>query len=307
MELENQNKPEDEPSEITKAAAFGKGGDKTLLQLIHHTKLESGNWDESFWTKPTGRSLLCWTLSDAELKRLFIEKPREGPNEGEDEFSGRLPIHYAIENQNLGFLATFLGICYDFKFGQERAGLNFLQQPDLVLARPENSSSKENCVHLAVKRFLPFTSFMVAVCPPKALTDKDRDEYTPLHRAMTKTVGAAISTPSAPSTGTKALFWDDYFNPPHILEMVKQRKDADKVLQEILTATNKAGRSPYQAGLHRYDSDQEGKLGFKESFKPLIFQKVKGIQNVSTALYGNSDNGKLVVFSEAYSVGLPPP
>lgn len=289
---------------IKQTSSFGRSGDKSLLQLILHTG-KSKDWHLSIWNEPAGRSLLCWMLKNEHLNKVFVKKPAKC-QKGEDEISGRLPIHFAIETKNYDFLATFLGICGDYNNSQ-----NDPQKPNQVLECTEKS--EENCVHAAMNKLLPLAAHMVAVCSAKALTDKDASGFTPLHRALEKKISVVpIRTPMPPCPGSsqetratnttsRESFWHDQFSPPQILEEIKKRDDADDVLAKILTTTNLEGASPYQEYLEKYEEAGAGATpapGFKSSFKALIFQKVKGIANVSKALYGTSGSGRMALSFE---------
>ncbi|KAI1658873.1 hypothetical protein F4813DRAFT_388133 [Daldinia decipiens] len=282
---------------ITSKASFGTEGDKSLLRLIKHTNKNSDS-PESIWADDTGRLLLIWMLKDPQLAQLFVKQPEESSS-GEDELSGRLPIHFAIENKAYYFLACLFKICYDFKLGQGLLNQNFDQEPDRIFEYAEGPS-KMNCIHFAMKSCLPFAPFMVAVCSAKALTQIDSEGYTPLHRAMNMVMAnteCLIPPQPAMNPGEENSplpHWDNKFTPPHVLEEIERRKDADNILRDILTTTNNKGRSPYQENLdkYRYYKGPCGEFQFKRSFKTLIFQKIRGIPNVSKALYGTSGNVK---------------
>ncbi|KAF3069903.1 Minor extracellular protease Epr [Trichoderma lentiforme] len=285
---------------------FGIYGDKLLLQLISQVHPNPLNWEDSIWMNGKGRSFLYWMLRDEDLKGQFENPPEDGER-GADKLSEKLPIHLAIDKENLSFLTCFLGLYHEAKFGEDSSRAVFLEQLDRALEAKDKAGN--NAVHLAMANCLPFVPFMVAACSAKALKDTDSAGQTPLHCAFRMRLSSsalATAIPPQPNIAYKKPengnesyipIWDKVFDPCRVLQEIKQRADAKEILPSILTTINKSGYSPYQEKFDKYDSRKDSgrkamSIDLKSEMKNLIFENVKGIPNVSKALYGSSGNVK---------------
>ncbi|KAI1086805.1 hypothetical protein F5B19DRAFT_498003 [Rostrohypoxylon terebratum] len=279
---------------ITTQKFFGVNGDRILQKLI--IALSPSERNDSVWlekpkegksstqTNPddnfngVGKHLLCWMLRDRLFYTYFIAEPSKSG--GKVRLEQKKPIHLAIEEKNLSFLACFLGICYD-------PGLMDLRpQVHRILEETETTQTR-NCIHHAIEYEIPFASFLTAVCSAKALKAKDSMNYTPLHIALEKKKAPKSAIPEPPfliPNNSKAPTWDDCFDPPRILQAILNREnDPQDLIATILTTTNKEGNSPFQENLERYDTQDRI---FRNEFKQLIFSKVEKISDISKALYG---------------------
>jgi hypothetical protein len=233
-----------------------------------------------------GRKLLCWMLRDPDLSKFFTAAPSQV--EGSERLLEMKPIHLAIERPNWSFLACFFDICYDPDLKNLKPKVN------AVLEAKDENSQDRNCVHHAIQFELPFAPFLAAVCSAKALKDTDSKGYTPMHLTLKKRKMPKCSIPDCPRSAQNAVDapgWDDTFSPPRILEEIMRRKDdpKEKLIETILTTTDKDGTSPFQEKL---DPNWAKDHDFPRLFKKLIFDKVEKISDVSKALYGTKGDVK---------------
>ncbi|KAE9380874.1 hypothetical protein N431DRAFT_362973 [Stipitochalara longipes BDJ] len=323
-----ENGPDTRPLKIkiTANTLFGSHGDTFLLHLIMTQNPTLKETELSLWTdepkKPSvgpkasndfrgiGKQLLRWMLKDKDLSKFFTNAPSQVV--GVRRLLEKKPIHLAIEVHNWSFLACFLGICHDPDLADQRLRTN------AILEEKDENSEDRNCIHHAIDWEIPFAPFMVAICSAKALKEKDRKGYTPMHIALRKPTKAVESIPECPRSAANAgaPSWDDKFSPPRILDELKKRKDVlqeygrrkndrqenkrkddreEKLIETILITTNKDGKSPFQEILEQCKPENKPTaetFEFLGQFKQLIFDNVEKISDVSTALYGTKGDVK---------------
>jgi len=250
---------------LTEADHLGDKGKRVLVELVSYQNFRE---QKPFWSEECAGELLVWMLRERGISQYFSKRP-EGAR---DEISHRLPLHLAIDKEYYRFLACFLRICKDPRI---RAGN--------VMDEVEDQNKLENAIHFAMKKLHPFAAYMTTVCSKKALLDTDSEGNTPLLLAMESEVRLTKNVPpeATPYTGAS-------FSPHGVWQAIKSRKDAKDLLPDLLKVTNHAGFSPYSLRRKVFDA---AKRGFEEEnlqtdLKKHIFENVKGISNVSKALYG---------------------
>jgi hypothetical protein len=265
---------------------FGARGERVLLELARYPSPDRRLWSDS---NSPGYKLLTIMLKNQELSCFFTRLPSK--RQGWDEMSDKLPIQLAIDKQNAVFLKCFLDICDEAAKSANSGPSNFM--PAKVLGASQDDR-KQNCVHYAILAKHSCATRMVQVCSTEVLLQQDSQGDTPLHLAMGMKrdveaealvrpgeagVGPNIRRPITPAPT------DRRFLPDALIEKIEERTDADEVLPKLLTTVNKLGESPYLQRRKIASINDDEKI-LRKKLKDLIFQRVKGIREVSRALYG---------------------
>ncbi|KAG5769161.1 hypothetical protein H9Q72_003504 [Fusarium xylarioides] len=283
-------------NKIMNSQSFGSKGDKFLHHLMQ-AESQKDNQIDDVWefdvqkddgiSSPkvqenftgVGRKILRWMLSDANFRKYFTQKP-SSEHLGEDQMTKSTPIHWALENSYFAFIACLLNIYIHCSESSMRKSLDgiFEKQHD----------NKRNAIHYAAHLQVPFMPFLAFICPANALTSQDSSGCTPLHIALQHSeVTKALDAP-LPCTDAGTNGWDKTFSPLAALKVIDKRDDSSDLMQKILTTTNNKGDSLFTECRLRKDLNQD----FRSYLRRLIFDKVKKVPDVSTALYAYKGDTK---------------
>ncbi|KAJ5657425.1 uncharacterized protein N7484_001074 [Penicillium longicatenatum] len=240
--------------------------------IWHLIEKQTGIWkksDDSRSQDAFGRNLLSWMLRTPDLLEIFTTSFKT-ERRGKNDYSKRMPLHFAIDKCNLGFIACFIDIyATSIKTGGKAWGS--LKNASIIFTQREELN-KQNLLQYAAEKRCLLTSALVKICPPAALIDSDENGYTAFHTALAWPPGA---TQDITTRG-----WDipSFFHSKDVFNAVIDRYDANDILCEILPKTNNEGSSVFQeAPVDHVDIPK---------LQELIFEKLKDISKVSTALYG---------------------